>query len=612
MVADQIEPVRSSFPENYTTTALPEIMANISPQLPPLVRGRGLTIWDAAGNEYLDLCGQTLNMALGHAHPQVLADLRDQLGRIWFTSSKFGSEPFLELCRRLVTLTPDGLDTVNLKQCDAADAVETAMKLSRLHTRREAILCVRGGWHGETIATVGMNHQHRYPLVGEAGPIRYSEDNTLESLAVAAYSNPDVAAVIVDPIGVSNGLFRPETIRAGLRSLRAACDHTGSLLIFDESQTYGYLGEGLFATCLYGVTPDLLCLGKALGAGLPLAATMCSRELRSLILYGEAEFTHGGQVLPARAGLSGLEFLVANQQTITDNMRAFQDAMGEVARQCPFLDLRISGFFAAFRPPEQVAPDWIECAVRRGLERGLLLRNNHSIAVLVKPAVIIDGATSTAVGRRLSALFRDVEDEMSTGSVTAAPVAIATSGLDLAHRQPAWAESLRALVPTASIRRREPAEVAALAGALKSIGVKCQVTSSSDQLKRASLATFLRQIDDDAEGREVANTIILHHQRWIEMAHDHGLVLGDRTAHTAAFIRSGVVLCELSWALEGDGELAAFEEALAIAHLTSLIAAPSVRDDLQRRLVPAYLRRVGEPGRPMIERLLSHPDHQLG
>ena len=595
-------------PDNYTSSPSPEVTANLTPQGPQLVRGAGLRVWDTEGRELLDLCGQTLNLALGHGHPAVTAAVDDQMSQIWFTSSRFSSKPFLDLSRRLVELAPSGLDSVHLKMCDGADAVETAIKIARVHTRRDAVLCVRGAWHGETIATLGMSSANRYGLLTSFEPFRHSPDGTLESLADAADAQTDLAAVVVDPIGVSNGLFDPGGIRTGLERLREACTAKGALLVFDEVQTFGgYMGAELFAAEHFAVAPDLICLGKSLGAGLPLAATLCPREMRSLLRYGEAEFTHGGQALAARAGLAALEFLIANRDLLRRNQRAFEAAMRQVARDCPWLELRGVGFFASFRPREPHDERWVAEAVARAARDSLLIRNNHGQSVLLKPPVTIDPATSERVARRLSALFGHTRHDAAVLPRHAeAPPPPSGNGSG-----PAWTAHVPRMLTGARVRRRSVSEVLQLTDRLNGIGVRCRPEAPAPSSESTTLARVLACVGDDPAGRELANTVVLHHQAWVEMAHDHGVVVGDRTADTAVFGRSGVVLTGLEWALEGPAEeLAAFEEALAIADLTRRIVVSSIAADLRRRLSGGLIRRHGSYGGSMLDHLLSHPPIQ--
>jgi acetylornithine/succinyldiaminopimelate/putrescine aminotransferase len=595
--------------DDYTSSPWPEVTANITPLGPQLVRGAGLRVWDVDGREYLDICGQTLNLALGHLHPAVASALRDQASRIWFTSSRFSSEPFIDLSRRLVELAPSGLDSVHLKMCDGADAIETAIKIARVYTRRSAVLCVHGAWHGETIATLGMNSAHRYGLLTEFEPFRHSFDGTLDSLADALETHRDLAAVVVDPIGVSNGLFDPATIQIGLQRLRQACTATGTLLVFDEIQTFGgYMGADLFAAGHFAVSPDLICLGKSLGAGLPLAATLCRREMRSLLRYGEAEFTHGGQALAARAGLAALEFVASHGELVRRNQVAFDAAMRDVAEACPWLEFRGVGFFATFRPRGPDDGHWVAGAVAKAARNCLLIRNNHGRSVLVKPPVTIEPVTSKRIGRRLADLFGQVENDAAPVPVSVdAERALARSGSDnRAH--PAWATHVACLLPEAHVRRRRPAEVAQLADTLNSIGVHCSPQAGAADSERATLTRVLARVRDDPPGRELANTVVLHHQAWVEMAHDDGLILGNRTADTAVFGRSGVVLIGLDWALDGPPhELAVFEEALAIADLTRQIAVADLAEDLRRRLSYGLIRRHGRHADYVLDQLLSMP-----
>lgn len=132
----------------------------------------------------------------------------------------------------------------------------------------------------------------------------------------------ELAAVVLDPAQVSHGLTSGLDA-AGLTDLRAACDRAGTLLVFDEIQTFGWLGDALFVTDLTDVTPDVICLGKALGAGYPLAAVLCRAEFGGVLGYNDAEFTYGGHAVSCAAALAGLTQLTGWRPRLTKRTRAF-------------------------------------------------------------------------------------------------------------------------------------------------------------------------------------------------------------------------------------------------------------------------------------------------
>src|SRR5262249_9706614 len=121
-----------------------------------LATGHGMLVTDEDGNEFLDLTGQTLNLALGHLNSRVRTRVLKQVDELWFASSRFGSRPAMYLAELLVSIAPTELTTANVKMCDGSDAVETAIKLARLHTRLNRVLCVKGAWHGETSSALGL------------------------------------------------------------------------------------------------------------------------------------------------------------------------------------------------------------------------------------------------------------------------------------------------------------------------------------------------------------------------------------------------------------------------------------------------------------------------
>ena len=243
---------------------------------PPVIdRGSGAFIYDLDGNRYADYVCAYGPMILGHAHPAVVAAIRDAAA----AGMAFGAPTKLEteLAQRVVGAVPS-IDQVRFVN-SGTEATMTAIRLAHGHTGRNKVVKFAGGYHGHAdgllakagsgVATLGLPDSAGVPA-GYAAETLVARYNDLENVAqiVSAYGD-DLAAVIVEPVAANMGVVPPASgFLEGLRDLTLG---VGALLIFDEVIT-GFRVQRGGAQALYGVTPDLTCLGKIIGGGLPIGA----------------------------------------------------------------------------------------------------------------------------------------------------------------------------------------------------------------------------------------------------------------------------------------------------------------------------------------------------
>jgi 4-aminobutyrate aminotransferase-like enzyme len=259
---------------------------------PPLVwdRAEGCRIHDADENEYLDLYGGFAVAAIGYGHPQVVAAIRDQAGRLMHCPSAHPSRVRAEFLEALASIAPPGLDRF-LPAMSGAMANEIALAIAR--TRRSGeIVTFSGSYFGRSAGTVGLAGKARYRealglpaaahFVPFPDPLRMGERATdialvaLERLAEPA-GGGRIAAVILEPIQGNGGVVIPPP--DFLPRLRAFCDRTGALMIVDEIQSgCGRTGR-MWAVEHADVTPDLMTVGKGIGGGVAVAAVMGKAEV---------------------------------------------------------------------------------------------------------------------------------------------------------------------------------------------------------------------------------------------------------------------------------------------------------------------------------------------
>lgn len=278
-------------------------------------RGEGSRIYDIDGQSYIDYVGSWGPLILGHAHPEVIRAIQQTAAK----GTSFGAPTELETeMARLVCERVPSVDVVRMVN-SGTEATMSALRLARGYTRRSKIVKFEGSYHGHAdsllikagsgVATLGLPDSPGVPE-GVAKNTITVPYNDLESLnqAFVAFGE-DIAAVIVEPIAGNMGVVPP--LPGFLEGLRAVTKEYGSLLIFDEVMTGFRVGLNC-AQGLYGVTPDLTCLGKVIGGGLPVGAYGGRRDIMEHIAPAGPIYQAGtlsGNPLAMVAGYTTLKLL---------------------------------------------------------------------------------------------------------------------------------------------------------------------------------------------------------------------------------------------------------------------------------------------------------------
>ena len=270
-----------------------------------LVRGEGRTVWDDAGDAYLDMAGALGANPLGHGHPAWRHAVHDQVDALDITTNLFATTPQAALAQRLAELLP--IPDARTFFCNSgAEANEAAIKLVRRHGLaggRPTVVALEGSFHGRTIATLAATGQptKRAPFEPLVDWVRFVAPNDLPGLK-SELAAGDVAGVLLEPV-LGEGGVRPLS-RAFLRGAREACDASGALLIADEVQAgLGRCG-GWLAITDADVIPDVVTLAKGLGGGLPIGACVTRADLA--FGPGEHGSTFGGGPIPSAAAFAVL------------------------------------------------------------------------------------------------------------------------------------------------------------------------------------------------------------------------------------------------------------------------------------------------------------------
>ncbi len=277
-------------------------------------RGEGSRVWDEDGNEFIDYVCSWGPLILGHAHPDVVRALKRAAER----GTSFGAPTTLET--ELARMVCDALPSVEMVRfvSSGTEAAMSAVRLARGFTGRDKIVKFAGCYHGHSdgllakagsgVATLGLPDSPGVPA-GYTQSTLVAPYNDLDAVKRLFERHPDIAAVIVEPVAANVGVVPPQ---AGfLEGLRGLTRSSGALLIFDEVITGFRVGYG-GAQGLYGVAPDLTCLGKAIGGGLPVGAYGGRGEVMRMVAPEGPVYQAGtlsGNPLAMTAGIETLKVL---------------------------------------------------------------------------------------------------------------------------------------------------------------------------------------------------------------------------------------------------------------------------------------------------------------
>ncbi len=276
-----------------------------------LVRGKGCYVWDSDGNRYLDFYGGHCVTALGHCPPLVVDAIQKQSEKFLFYSNVVYNDTRAHAARLLAEMAP--LNRIFF--CNSGtEAIETALKIARKSTGRNGIISTKNGFHGRTLGSLATtwNPSYRNPFKDVLASAHYfAEFGNLESVKSILSQNPDIAAILLEPIQSIAGIV--EASSDYFQGLRELCDQHDVLLIFDEIQT-GVGRTGTFSISeQFGLTPDMITLAKSLGSGIPVGALLLSDQLSDEIQYGDQGTTFGGGMIAMSAVIATLESIKKNR-----------------------------------------------------------------------------------------------------------------------------------------------------------------------------------------------------------------------------------------------------------------------------------------------------------
>ena len=379
-----------AFDEEWTSPSLPRAY----PIVP--VRGEGLTVEDIDGNLFLDFAAGIAVTSTGHAHPQVVAAIKEQAAElIHFSASDFYLPIYADTCRRLAEIAPMAGKARAFLGNSGAEAVEASIKLARYATKRPYIVAFLGAFHGRTYGAVSLTaskskyHAGFGPLLpgifhapyGRVEDLKWFDDVLFDKLAPAN----EVAAIIVEPIQGEGGYVVPED--GFLQGLREICDAHSILLIADEVQSGAGRTGKMWAVDHWGVQPDILLTAKGIASGMPLGGMIARAELLETWGPGAHGSTYGGNPVACAAALATIELLEGG---LIDNAAARGDQA--LAGLRPLIgrfdglvtDVRGKGLMLGVELDTAEHAEAVQWAC---FERGLLVLESGKSSVRLSPAL---------------------------------------------------------------------------------------------------------------------------------------------------------------------------------------------------------------------------------
>jgi len=365
-------------------------MSNYSPLDVTFTSGSGCWLTDTSGKSYFDALSGVGVVNLGHCHPKVTKSIIEQSQELLHTSNWYRIEHQETLAERLCKLAK--MDKVFFSN-SGAEANEAAIKIARLFARQKGIdlpviLTAKESFHGRTMATLSATGNNKVqagfsPLVSEFIHVDFDDVEVIRQYS----DNKNVVAVMLEPIQGEAGVIIPQ--QDYLNEVKAVCEENDWLFILDEVQSgMGRTGK-LFAHQYNELTPDVLCLAKGLGNGVPIGACLAKGRAAEMLIAGTHGSTFGGNPLVCKVALSVLD--VFEEDSILDNVNMMsnyiKDQLKNNLEDCSsVIQIRAIGLMIGIGLDENI----IDCTqlLQKALEDELLINITGNSIRMLPPLII--------------------------------------------------------------------------------------------------------------------------------------------------------------------------------------------------------------------------------
>ncbi|MFH2094582.1 MAG: aminotransferase class III-fold pyridoxal phosphate-dependent enzyme [Bacteroidota bacterium] len=354
-------------------------------------KAKGIYIYDENGRRYIDFISGISVSSLGHGHPEIIKAVKKQAENYTHVMvyGEYIQSPQVKLAGMLADLLPEKLQVCFFVN-SGSEAVEGAIKLAMRYTGRKEVVVFKNSYHGSTICATTLLSERKYRTTGTPGfPVKHIDFNSINSIEKI---DKKTACVILEPIQTAGGII-PAKIEF-LEKLRAKCNETGTLLVFDEIQTgMGRTGR-MFAYENFNVVPDILVLAKAFGGGMPLGAFISSRKIMDSFdgdhpLLGHAT-TFGGHPVSCAAASAAIS-LISNECFLDDVRKKAAFLLENLSEISPGFQIRETGMLLAIDfENAQLAGMVVKAAIQRGLLLNTFLFNDKSIMIAPPLTISMD------------------------------------------------------------------------------------------------------------------------------------------------------------------------------------------------------------------------------
>ncbi len=351
----------------------------------------GIYLYDNQGKKYIDFISGIAVSNIGHRNKQVVDAVKAQIDKYMHVMvyGEYVQAPQVLLAKALAEHLPENLNCTFFTN-SGSEAIEGAIKLAKLHTKRTEIVAFTNSYHGSTLGAISIVGQEIYkrpfrPLIPDVKTLEYNNISQIQEIT------EKTACVVFEPIQAASGIHVPTP--QYFAALRKRCTDTGAMLIFDEMQTgFGRTGY-LFALhspemCI----PDVLCMGKAMGGGMPIAAFVSSKEIMNSLnnghpLIGHAS-TFGGHPVMCAAALANLQ--VIDNENIVKDVNFKGEFLRTKLKHKKIKEIRGRGLMLAIDLGDaNLVEQTVTNAIHNGLVINWFLYNNESLH-LVPPLIITE------------------------------------------------------------------------------------------------------------------------------------------------------------------------------------------------------------------------------
>jgi LysW-gamma-L-lysine/LysW-L-ornithine aminotransferase len=346
--------------------------------------GKGVKLWDAEGNEYIDCMAGIAVASIGHGNERLANALAEQAKKLIVCPQNLGSDTRVKFYEKLFKFIPKSLNLTRVFLANSGSEVnEASLKWARVATGRSKFVAAKRGFTGRTMGALALTWEKKYrepfePLRYEAGFTTY---NDIESLDKAV--TEETAAVWLEPVQGEGGIHPAEI--EYLQAAQRICKERGALLIMDEVQSgVGRTGKFL-ATEHYDIQPDMVTLAKGLGGGVPIGALLMTEEVALKMPKGGHGTTFGGNPLACAAALAVLEEIDSRNllQHVTEVGSYFQEQLRSIASP-KIRTVRGKGLLIGVELKEKVAP--YIAALKK--EKVLTINAGATVIRFVPPLII--------------------------------------------------------------------------------------------------------------------------------------------------------------------------------------------------------------------------------